>query len=233
MIITRDEKLIKRNARIGQMAMLAGLLILGGGMYFSFQKPDQVSLSLGALLFGFIVSQIGIFYMNRWGRKPTLDMMLDVGLKGLDKRYQLYHYNTPVAHLLLGPTGLWVLLPYYQRGNITFRNGRWKQTGGGLMYAYLKIFAQESLGRPDLEVTSETKALLDYLKKKLPEDQIPQIRTALVFLHPKTVIDIPKDENPPAETVMMSDLKETIRKVGKATPLTPEKVKVIQDALLS
>ncbi len=232
MNISRNEKMIKRNARIGQLGMLAGLLILGGGMFFSFQYPEQVTISLSSLLFGFIVSQVGIFYMNRWGRKPSMDEILDVGLKGLDRKYHLYHYTTPVAHLLAGPTGLWVLLPYYQRGNITYRKGRWRQSGGGLLYTYLKVFAQESLGRPDQEAAREVQALHDYLAKKMPEDQIPPIRVALVFIHPKTTISIPADENPPEEAVMIGRLKETVRKPGKNAALPAERVRLIQDALL-
>lgn len=175
MNITRNDSLIKRNARIGRACMLGGLLVLMGGMYISFQYPEQVSISLVMLLFGFILSQVGIFYTNRWGRKPRPDEMLDSALKGMDKKYTLYHYATPVNHLLVGPSGLWVLLPYYQRGMITYKKGRWRQSGGGLGYAYLKVFAQEGLGRPDLEAASESKALLDYLKKRLPEEEIPPV----------------------------------------------------------
>ena len=49
MEIITNESLIKRNARIGQIAMLAGLAVLIGGMYLSFQSPDQFSLSVAAL----------------------------------------------------------------------------------------------------------------------------------------------------------------------------------------
>ncbi len=234
MNIIRNETLIKRNARIGQIAMFGGLLVLGGGMYLSFKYPDQVSLSLVSLLFGFILSQVGIFYMNRWGRKPRPDEMIDQALKGLDKKYSMYHYAAPASHLLVGPSGLWILLPYYQRGNITFSKGRWRQTGGGLGYAYLKIFAQEGLGRPDLEVTSEMKSLQDYLKKKLGEQDLPPIQAALVFINPKAEINIPESETPPAEAVLLKDLKDVVRKTGKSGSkgLSPERAKLVQDALL-
>jgi hypothetical protein len=38
MNIITNETLIKRNARIGQIAMLAGLAVLIGGMYISFKS---------------------------------------------------------------------------------------------------------------------------------------------------------------------------------------------------
>ena len=57
----------------------------------------------------------------------------------------------PTAHLLVGPVGVWVLMPRHQAGRITYdeNKNRWRQKGGNF---YLKIFAQENLGRPDLEI---------------------------------------------------------------------------------
>ncbi len=233
MNITRNDSLIKRNTLIGRITSLAGLAVLVGGMYVSFQYPTLVSISLVSLLMGFILSQVGIFYMNRWGRSPRPDELIDQALKGMDKRYALYHYTGPASHLLVGPSGVWVLMPYYQRGAITYNKGRWRQVGGGLGYAYLKVFAQEGLGRPDLEVSGEVKNLQDFLKKKLGEEETPPIQAALVFLNPKAEIKIPEDETPPAETVLLKDLKDVIRRTGKSggRSLSPEKVKAIQDAL--
>jgi hypothetical protein len=228
MNIYRNEKVIKRNARIAQFATLGGLAVLAGGMFISFRYPEQFAISLGALLLGFILSQVGIFYSNRWGRRPRPDELIDQSLKGLDKKYALYHYVTPVSHLLVGPSGIWILLPYYQRGTITFAKGRWQQKGGNL---YLKIFAQEGLGRPDLEVSGETASLHDYLKKRLPEEEIPPVQAALVFTNPKVSIDIPEEEQPPAEAIAIKDLKELIRKSGKGKGLTMDKVKILQNAL--
>ena len=222
MNIYRNEKVIKRNARIAQFATMGGLAVLAGGMYVSFRYPEQFAISMGALLVGFILSQLGIFYSNRWGRRPRPDELIDQALKGMDKKFAIYHYVTPVSHLLVGPSGIWILLPYYQRGTITFAKGRWKQKGGNL---YLKIFAQEGLGRPDLEVSGEMSALHNYLEKLLPEQELPELQAALVFTNPKTKIEIPEDEQPPAESVYIKDLKEAIRKASKGKGLTMERVK--------
>ena len=179
---------------------------------------------------GFLLSQVGIYFSNRWGRRPRPDELIDQALKGLDSKYSLYHFSTPVSHLLVGPAGVWILLPYYQRGKITFENGRWKQKGGN---AYLKIFAQESLGRPEMEVTGEIDSLKAYFSKILPEETMPEINAALVFTNPRAEIDIPEGEMPPAETIQIGKLKELVRKTSKSQGLSMEKVKVIQDAIMS
>ena len=169
MNIVRNDKTIKRNSRIAQFTMLGGLVVLAAGMFISFRYPEQFALSLGALMVGFLLSQVGIYFSNRWGRRPRPDELMDQALKGLDNKYTLYHYCTPVSHLLVGPSGVWILLPYYQRGKITYYNGRWRQKGGN---AYLKIFAQESLGRPEMEMAGEMDSLKAYFKKILPDGYV-------------------------------------------------------------
>src|SRR4030065_1598293 len=110
MEIIINERLVRRNARIGQVSSIVGLLVLAGGMYISFARQEYFSLSMAALLLGFTLSQVGIYFGNRWGRRPRPDELLSQALKGLDGRYTLYHYGTTASHLLVCPAGVWVRL---------------------------------------------------------------------------------------------------------------------------
>ncbi|MCJ7700231.1 MAG: hypothetical protein MUO62_01500 [Anaerolineales bacterium] len=228
MKIIKNEKLIQRNARIGSIVTISSLVILGIGMYITFTKPEQFYLSILALLVGFLLSQVGIFYTNRWGRKPRPDELLDQALKGLDNRYALYHYFTPVAHVLVGPAGVWTLIPKHQRGKITYQKNRWRQGGGGILQGYLKIFAQEGIGRPDLEIESDIHTLGKFLEKKKPAFEVPEIQAALVFFHNEIVIEA---DDAPKPTIFAKKLKDFIRKTAKETPLSTETVEKIQDLL--
>ena len=229
MNVVIDEKLVKRNAKIGQVLTVVSLVVLGAGMFVTFQRPELLVVSIGALLFGFLLSQIGIYYTNRWGRSPRPDEQLSAALKGLDKRFALYHYRTPASHVLVGPAGVWVLIPKHQRGKITYRKNRWRQSGGGFLQGYLRIFAQEGLGRPDLEIESEVAVLTKFLRKQLPETyELPEIRAALVFGHPE--IDIQADEAP-SPTLSAKKLKDFIRKEVKEKPIPMTDVKIIQDVI--
>lgn len=231
MKIITNEPLINRNRRIAQITMMAGLLVLAGGMFISFRMPDQFGLSLVALLLGFLLSQVGIYFSNRWGRRPRPDEQINQSLKGLDNKYAIYHYQTPASHLLIGPAGLWIILPKHQRGTITYENGRWKQKGGGLLMGYLKIFAQEGLGRPDVDVVNEIEGLEKFFGKLLPDDEIPAIQPALVFTHPDVDIQIDPDTELPAPTIPIAKLKDLIRKSAKSKPITTTKVDEIKDLL--
>ena len=106
------------------------------------------------------------------------------------------------------------------------------------MYGYLKIFAQESLGRPDMDVTNAVEEIQAFLKKKLgaevfPPESLPPVQAALVFTNERATIAIEEDASPPAATVMLKELKPLVRKVEKGKGLTVEKIKLIEDALLS
>jgi len=229
MKIVTNQKLIKRNARIGQVTTLTALAILGVGMYITFKMPDKVAYSLGALLVGFFLSQMGIYYGNRWGRSPRPDELLDRGLKGLGREYTIYHYVTPVSHLLVGPAGIWTLLPYYQSGTITYQKGRWRSKGGGFIQSYLRVFGQENLGRPDLEARSEVDVLKRHLTRLLPEGtELPEIRTALLFTNPKAELNV---KDAPLPSLTPKDLKEFLREQAKGKPIEAAAVEVVRKAL--
>ena len=227
-VITND-KLIKRNGRLGQVAMIAGLLVLVGGMFVSFRYVNLAALSWIALLLGFALSQIGIYMGNRWGRSPRLDELLDQGLKGLNDQYSIYHYLTPAAHLLVGPSGLWVIMPYYQKGKIVYEKGRWKQLGGGFKAWYLRVFAQEGIGRPDMEAREEVESLSRFLNKNLPDQSIPEARTVLVFTNERADLAV---GDPPILTIPLKKLKETIRKSPKENSLSPELIQQINELFI-
>ena len=229
MKILTHEKNIKRNARIGQYTSLAALLILAGGMYVSFVYPNQLYISFAALLIGFILSQVGIFFGNRWGRHPRVDEKITSALKGLTKDYTLYHFLTPVNHLLVGPAGVWIIEPYYQRGTITYDKGKWKQKGGGILLSYLKVFAQEGLGRPDLEAKADQDTLSAHFKKTLGEDQpIPPVNSVLVFTDERAVLNA---EGSPTPAMKIENLKEFLRKFAKQAALPAEEIKRITSTL--
>ena len=226
MKIITNQKLVKRNQKIGQITTFASLGILALGLYLSF-KQVYISWSFLALMVGFILSQIGIFYGSRWGRSPRPDESITAALKGLDDKYSLYHYSSPVSHLLIGPAGIWILSPYYQKGTITYNEHkkRWVQKGGNL---YMKIFAQEGMGRPDLEIQRLKEDMEKYIKKTLPDTTFPEIQTALVFTNETTQVEA---DNAPAPTLHIKKLKDFIRRQAKENLLNQELITILEEKL--
>lgn len=228
MNIISNDKLIRRNARIAQITGLGGLVVLLLGMYVLFTRPSDFTLIWGTVIGGFILSQVGIFFTNRWGRSPRPDQHLDLALKGLDSNYTIYHYRSGAQHLLVGPAGVWVLLPHYQRGAISYSNGRYRQKGGGFVLGYLKIFGQEGIGRLDLEADAEKESFLKYLTKKMPDKILPPVQSVLVFTDERVELDT---DDAPVPTLTSKKLKEFIRKTAKSKPFSMDRVREVREAL--
>jgi hypothetical protein len=164
-----NTKLINRNAKVGQYTSLGALVVLGVGLYISFAMKEKYIYSFIALILGFFMSQIGIQFTNRWGRKPRADEIIDKSLKGMGREFTIYHYVTPVHHLIAGPAGIWTIIPFFLSGTVAYDNNKWRAKGGGFLQSYMRLFGQENLGRPDLEAEAEIDSAKRYLKRLLPE----------------------------------------------------------------
>jgi hypothetical protein len=111
--------------------------------------------------------------------------------------------------LLVGPAGMWIPVPTSAGGEIHY-DKRWKQRGGSLM---LKMFGQENIGRPAMDIQSNEKEIRKFLSNDLPEDQIPPIKGILVTMNPNAVIGDVADA--PELIVEAEALRRTIRKYDR------------------
>lgn len=226
MQVISNHKLIQRNKRIGQITTFAGLGVLAIGFFIS-MKPENMTLAFGALILGFIFTQIAVYYGNRWGRSPRQDELVVKALKGLDKQSNLYNYTAPVPHLLVGPMGVWVIIPYFQEGTITYneKRNRWQQKNAGW---YMRIFGQGGLGRPDQDVTAYESQLARFFKKNLPSEQQPDIKTVLIFTARNISVNA---ENAPVPSLALDKAKDFFRRQAKEAPLDPQILNAVKDIL--
>jgi hypothetical protein len=198
-------------------------------LYISFtaQTTDGFTWSMVCLIGGFLLSQIGIFFGNRWGRSPRPDEILTNALKGLDDKYILYHYMTAASHLLVGPAGLWVLLPFQQQGSITYDpdKKRLNQKGGNL---YMKLFAQEGIGRPDQEAATSIGEINKFIKKETEIPGLPEPEAIVVFVNPKANVNA---ANAPVPTLHVEKLKDFIRGQARRDPAPMDSIRLFQQML--
>ena len=165
---------------------------------------------------------------TRWGREPGNNNLMNVKLKGLSDNFSIYHYMDPVDHLLVGTAGAFILMPYYQGGIIGYdeKKQRWTQKKASI---FMKMFGQESLGRPDLEASANLEAVKKYFVSRdidFPEDKIHPV---LIFLGPKAQLD--PEANFKYDTIQLDKLKETVRKYAKDERLSTEFIDEITDKL--
>lgn len=227
MKIIKNEKLIQRNRKIGNYTMIATIVLLVIGVYLSFQQTQLFMYALVCMFAALVIQQVSIFFSNRFGRTPRTDELIDKELKGLDDKYTLYHYKTPVAHFLLGPAGAWIIAPYFQAGAISFdaKKNRWVQKGGNL---FLKTFGQEGLGRPDLDIKGYRGDFGRFLKRNQLDEQTLEIKSVLVFANPKAIIE---NSAAPISAISIDKLKDFIRRNAKQQPADMDKIALFEKIL--
>jgi hypothetical protein len=140
----------------------------------------------------------------------------------------MYHYYGPASHLLVGPAGVWVIMPYHQNGKAEYVNNRWKLSGGGFIQSYMKIFGQESLGKPDRDAQVEIDAVKSFLSKNLDEQDVPDVKALLVFTNENVALEA---GDSPIPAMKLKQLKDFLRQESKTRALNSEKISKITSLL--
>lgn len=239
MKIYRNLAEIKRKETLGRRITLGGLAILFIGLLSSFTPnwfpPDTppangliafvqsywAYISFGSLALGFLASNVGSYYINRFAprrwpdskRIARPDELIEQNLKGFDDKYALFLWSLPdVPYVLAGPTGIQVFVVRGDKGQVTVAGDRWKEPFSiGRMFT---AFTREGLGNPGRELEEAKQKVRELLQKgetgqKLGVNagDVP-IDGAVVFVNP--AIDL-KLDNPSVPVVPVAQLKKVIR----------------------
>ncbi len=213
MKVIRNTRYIETRGKIGRYTSLAGLAVLFGGMLISLFQPKYITISFVCLMLGFVLSQVGIYYGNRFVRPDRPEEALSKALKGLDDRYVLYVYETPVAHVLLAPEACYVLSVYPQSGKIRAQGDRWKQSlGWRAIFAWM---SQEGVSNPSRAALSEAETLKRYVAKQLPDVELDPT-PVVVFSNPNVDLEV---SDTPVPVMHIKKLKDWLRGPGKSQGL--------------
>jgi len=231
MKLVRNDKHIKQNKLIGKILTFASLGVLGLGLYFAFQKEGSMILySYICLIVGFLLTQIGLNFVNRYGRSPRYDEIFGTAFEKLRHEYTYYVYSSPLPMLLMGPCRIWLPIPVNATGEISYVDGKWVHKTRNRIQ---KMMGQDSVGKPEKDVAEAAAALSKYLiEKGIPADMHPELKPILVvYLKETQLRDVSKAPYPVVE---MEDLKRYIRRVDReecADPINPETAEKLKVAL--
>jgi hypothetical protein len=203
-----NEDRVAKGARLGKIATFVGLGFLVAGLIVSLilQASSLIWLSFAFLLLGLLASSVGSVNMNRWVREPRADQALVQGLKGFDDRFQLYNYVLPAPHVLLGPSGLWVLTALGQSGTIRYEDGKWRRDFS--LGRAVRFLAEEGLGRPFREADVQVEALQQFLDEHSVGEGV-EIQNVVVFHEPNVELVV---GDLPRPAVVPKGLKRAMRK---------------------
>lgn len=205
MIILRDDKRIARLGRLAQILSFAGLAALVGGLIIIFVFDNQANVflyQLLALLVGFSLSQVGLHFAHRYLRQPRMDEVLDrAASKFARKDGRLYHYLLPAPHVLLLPTGVFVLTAKFQNGRITAHGDTWQQAGLGMR----RFFGRESLGNPTREAETQVARMAEYIQQHAPAAAGASLLPIIVFTAPNIAsLDVKESRIPAVHAAKLS-----------------------------
>ncbi len=213
--VNTNEPLISSRTRIGRWATLAGLAIVFGGVFASLN--NSILIAYGALIVGFVLSNIGTYFLNRYGLGEY--KKLEEALKGFDKRYRLYNFLLPVRHVMLTPYGVTVFLLKNQDGKITGTDKGWKEQAG--IVRFFRSFSTEPLNDPPKELAAQKEQISELVQGELGEDVKVPIEGFIVFTNPKAQVTLSGVKAPVVILNKQPDgLKNALRR-DKRTPTLP------------
>lgn len=217
-----NEPLIKQRKSLAQVLTFASLAVLGIGLFFAFQKDvTKMYYSYIALVVGFVLSQVGMYFTTRFGRSPRFDEVITTVLEKLRQDYSFYVYNSPTSMMLIGPSRIWLPMPLTATGEVSYVDGKWKQKGGNSL---MKFMGQEGVGKPEKDFATEEYNLRAYMAYKgIPSAQQPEIKPVLISMMKTTKIgDV---SSSPIPVIDLEELKRYIRRVDReeaTDPISPE-----------
>jgi len=239
MKIYRNLAQIKRKENLGRRITLGGLAVLFLGLLASFSPnwypPDQPAanglvafvqsywayISFGALALGFLASNIGSYYINRfaprrWPNSKRIarpDELLESSLKGFDDKYGLFLWSLPDAtYVLASPSGIQVFIVRGDKGQVKVSGDHWREPFSiGRIFT---AFTREGLGNPGRELEETKQKVRELLQEGESNQELAinagnvPIDGAVVFVNP--AIDLQLD-NPAVPVVPVAQLKKVVR----------------------
>ncbi len=260
MKVYRNLAAIKSKEQRGRRIALAGLLILFIGLLsnftpnwfptderaanplIAFVQQYWTFVSFGALAVGFIASNVGSYYINRFaprrwpGSKKVArpDELVESGLKGFDDKYALFLWGLDdVPYMLVGPLGVRVFLVRSDKGTVRVYGDRWRERFSlGRLLTFLN---REGLGNPVREMQEAEQKVRELLQSGESSGELTvnaadiPIEGAAVFINPATQLEL---ENPSLPVLRVDQLKKYVR-TKRNQQLNAGTVREVTDYLLS
>ena len=184
-----DRKKIALRQRLANIASLGGLLLLLASVVLPLINVAWTTYSTLLMVIGLAMAMLGIYFANRWVKKPRPEDRLDDALKTLPDIYRLYHYPAlPCQHLMLTPGGVVVLETINLEGNFSYKQGRWREKIG--LGRALRYLVEEHLGNPIRSAQADVAYLKDQFSEKIPGGEAVPVWGVVVFVHPRAVLEI-------------------------------------------
>ena len=201
-----DQKKINARKLYANLASTGGLLFLLGSVVLPTFKELPSGLVSILMVTGLAIAMIGIYFANRWVKKPRPEESLDHALRGLSDAHFLFHYpSLPYDHILLTPSCVIFLETINLEGHFSYKDNKWKEQVS--IGRALRYIVEEHLGDPIKAAKSSAEHFKRMLKEILPGCEDIVVKSVVVFTHPRVTLEL---ENPPLTVCLVSKLRRHI-----------------------
>ncbi len=201
-----DQNKIKQRAVFSNIASVGGLLLMMICAGLSLFKPELVTYANIGILVGIGISMVGIYFANRWVKKPRPEDSLDKALRTLSEGNRIYHYPAfPCDHILLTPSGVVLLETVNLDGVFFYKNESWQEKMS--IGRALRYIVEEYLGNPIKSVQTGAELFRERLKKELAVEGKVPVTALVVFTHPRALIDV---QGAPVPVITVAKLRKQI-----------------------
>lgn len=185
---------VRRNSSLSHVGSILGMIILFGSLLLPYYLPGLPTVvPILLVLVGLGLAMAGIFFANRWVRKPRPEFELANAFEKLSDDYVLFHYpDLPADHILLTPAEVFVLETVNIAGFFTFVKGKWSERmklGRALRYV-----VEEHVTNPSQIAIDDAMALTDQLGKLDGLTSKIVVKPMVVFIHPSAIFEV--DQQP-------------------------------------
>jgi len=218
MKIIIDQKSVQRNALIGKIlrwvslgCMLVALIAVFSEEISS--NPNLFAIFFAIMIVGVLLSSVSGFFTSRFGKSPRPDELIDRTFKGLDDRYQIYHYRSSIPHLLVGPAGLWSIIPTYIDGEIIYddNKGNWIHKRNSILN---RLLQKEYFPNPLSEYKHHKNELEKILKSNYIHSHNQELKLLVLLLNKNvTLSGITEKDN--ILIMPFEKVKDRFRKIAK------------------
>jgi hypothetical protein len=223
-----NTQLVESRGKWGKRLPWIGMAFLFGAVFMPFRE-ELIPWSWPVMVFGFIVTNLGMFYFNRYVRPPLAQDILDKELKGLDNRYRLFNYFGSADHVLITPTAIMAITLRRVGGDIRCKGEKWSMKTG--LLSKLRFFSEDRLGNPSYDLRRDVSKVTTLLEAKLPEtdsEKAVPVGGFVFFSHPDANLIV---EDPTVRILNTKNMKDYLRKLASGERLSPARAEEVAKAL--
>jgi hypothetical protein len=191
MRVVINEPKLKRNKMLAQVLFFVSLGVLFIGLVLNASlalSPFFWAVPCVILPLGLLATVTSVRLTNEYIRQPHPEAALQAGLKNINRRSVLYHYLPPAPHILVAPTGVYVLHTLFHSRNFTVNGEQWIDAKAkGLLAPFFLFLRQEAIGKPFKDVglvAANVQALVD---KSLPDAKL-EVQPVVVMIGPRVEV---------------------------------------------